>query len=233
MFSFTSAALGDFQDFSNYTLIIPSVSVGNVPQLTVDLIISTYELTKAASIWHPAVVPSVGADPFYANNTTICTACELYTNAKLKLAVIQLRSTLEQQFIKSFMTEFTAELHKIKFGKIIILSSLFAQNMHDVTAPKFLYKANKENLEIPPIGDEDTVGSGFANRLYNALTESDTLNVILIFKYTSEGDNRPDAVEVVNLLKSMHSKLMEKQCDIKFPYSWEFVFGNPPPIGIY
>lgn len=37
---------------TGYTVIIPSVCVGNVAQLTVDLIISSLELKKVASIWH-------------------------------------------------------------------------------------------------------------------------------------------------------------------------------------
>lgn len=41
---------------AGYTVIFPSVCVGNVAQLTVDLIISTLELKKVASIWHVSQV---------------------------------------------------------------------------------------------------------------------------------------------------------------------------------
>lgn len=35
-----------------YTVIFPSVCVGNVAQLAADLIISTLELKKIATAWH-------------------------------------------------------------------------------------------------------------------------------------------------------------------------------------
>lgn len=40
---------------AGYTVIFPSVCVGNVAQLSVDLIISTLELRKVASVWHVSV----------------------------------------------------------------------------------------------------------------------------------------------------------------------------------
>ena len=197
------------KNFNEYTLIIPSISVGNVPQLTIDLLISTYDLQKAATIWHPAVVPSVGSDPCWKYKYNICTACELYISEKIKIAVIQLRSSLEPQFLKSFLLDFSTEIIDLKFNKIIILSSLFAYNMHNVTAPRFLYNANKLHLKHPMLNDEvDIAGCGYAIKLYDSiLQQSEEVNLVALLKYCSEGDNRLDAIEMLEQLNELKMKV--------------------------
>lgn len=39
-------------NLADYTVIIPSVCVGNVAQLSIDLIISSLQMIKAATVWH-------------------------------------------------------------------------------------------------------------------------------------------------------------------------------------
>lgn len=40
---------------NGYTVLFPSVCVGNAAQLAVDLLISTLEMKKIASIWHVSI----------------------------------------------------------------------------------------------------------------------------------------------------------------------------------
>ena len=56
----------------------PCVSVGNVGQLAVDLLISTLELEKVGRLHSECVLPVVGNDPFSekSNNCSLMTAIE-------------------------------------------------------------------------------------------------------------------------------------------------------------
>lgn len=58
---------------NGYSVVFPSVCVGNAAQLAVDLLISTLEMKKVATIWHVSLKAtsnfSVG-DTFIAFSTT-------------------------------------------------------------------------------------------------------------------------------------------------------------------
>lgn len=236
MFNFTS----DF-NLSDYTLIIPSVSVGNIPQLTVDLLITTYKLKKIATIWHPAIVASVGGDPYESNASEICTACELYANEEFKIATIQLRSTLIQKLSIQFFAELRNSLVKMNLKRIVLLCSAFDYELHTVTSEKFFYTSNEcvkdvmESMQIKQIvydGNERIVsGFGYASKLFDVLNED--MKCVILVKYASEGDNRPDALMMLDKLLKFVGLRKENVTNLTFPTSWEYFFGGPPPIGIY
>lgn len=125
-------------DLSGYSLIIPSVSIGNIPQLTVDLLITSYNLKKIAIIWHSAIVPSVGGDPYESNASELCTACELYANEEFKIAAIQLRSTIVHKLSVNFFTDLKTSLTQFKLKQVILLCSAFDHELHNITGEKIL-----------------------------------------------------------------------------------------------
>ena len=47
-------------DFTNYSLFIPSISVGNVGQLAIDLLISSLDMQKAGILYHAAIIGYIG-----------------------------------------------------------------------------------------------------------------------------------------------------------------------------
>lgn len=228
-------------DLSNYTIILPSVSVGNVGQLTVDLIVTTYKFRNIGVLWHPAIIPTVGSDPYYSNNE-ICTACELYVNETLKIAAIQIRSGLEFSLANTFFKCLKNCLLDLNVKNVVILTSSFAYEMHTIGSGMFRYITNEdvqkqfENLKIscmePDVNGRYIIhGSGFGSKLYEILSEG--LKCTLIVKYTSEGDNRPDAVNLLDVLIKIIKFNTDKLENVVFPSSWNFVFGNPPPIDLY
>ncbi|XP_017772854.1 PREDICTED: proteasome assembly chaperone 2 [Nicrophorus vespilloides] len=219
----------------DYTLYIPNVSIGNVPQLTVDLLISTYNLKKIATVWHPAIIPTVGSDPFDLKSKDVCTACELYANEDLKVAVVQLRSGLERGLKEEFLKKLIANIKEFELKRIVLLTSIFAFEMHNVNSSKFMYISN-ENAEIFKDCDAteetnlDLVSEGFVCPLFTEL--KDSVPCTILTRYCYEGDNRLDAVHTINLLGDIFKEFTAKE-DFKFPISWEYLFGNPVPIEIY
>lgn len=226
-------------DLNGFTLIIPAVSVGNVPQLTLDLLIKTFNFQKIASLWHPSIVSSVGADPYDFSSSKICTACELYSNEMLKVACMQLRSTLDSKTANKFFEDLYNCVNSLNFKKIIILSSAFDYELPNINKKRFYFLDNLQNnlFNIPDIeqlekdmyGKYCVNGTGFALNLYAVLSKG--LKCILLGKYISEGDNRPDAQAVLEkVLQVLNIKMPQV---IQYPSSWDLVFGGPPPIGIY
>lgn len=228
-------------DLSDYTLIIPSVSVGNVPQLTVDLLITTLKLKNVAALWHPGLVASVGADPFYSESKILCTACELYANIEKKVAALQIRSTIETRLIQKFFSELIASLLTLNIGKVVILATGFDYELHNIAEKDtFHYITNTSESEVAtkmssvkPLlrsasGKLIINGAGFGPNLYEAVSEK--LKCILIVKYVSEGENIFDAQVFLNKLFQYINVSNDK---FVFPSSWKFVYGAPPPIGLF
>lgn len=225
-------------NLNDFTLIIPSVSVGNIPQLTLDLIITTLNMTKSATIWHPAVIPSVGGDPYTSNATEICTACELYTDESHKIAAIQIRSALDAKLVLKFFNDLLEAFKSFNLRKIIILSSAFDYELHNINSDKFYYLGTAENdkmsqLNVKQLDIEKTSinGSGFGLKLYETLERH--FQCMLLIKYASEGDNRPDALMTLDKVFRIIGYSEDEVKNVKFPSSWDFVFGSPPPVGIY
>nr|XP_023023591.1 proteasome assembly chaperone 2 [Leptinotarsa decemlineata] len=227
-------------DLSGYTLIIPSVSVGNVPQLTVDLLITTYNFKKCATIWHSAIVPSVGSNPYDSKCSDLCTACEIYSNEDLKLAALQIRSTIDYRIASRFFLDLKEKLQTLFIKNVTILSGMFDYEQHIVTKNKFYYISAGEDerlvqcnnitlLERVINGKYNSNGSGFAFKLYETL--STDFRCTVLGKYISEGDNRPDAC--MFLEKLVYILDLNSAMDLIIPSSWNFVFGAPPPIEIY
>lgn len=54
----------------------PAVSVGNIGQLAVDLLINSLKPVKLAKLDHPVFVPVNGSDPYDENEKDLTTAAE-------------------------------------------------------------------------------------------------------------------------------------------------------------
>jgi len=57
-------------------LFQPSVSVGNVGQLSADLLISSISCTHSGYIWHDALLPLVGNHPFSEHSHKLALGAE-------------------------------------------------------------------------------------------------------------------------------------------------------------
>lgn len=101
-------------DFEKYTLILPSVAVGNVGQLSVDLLISNLNLQRIGQVFSTAFVPIVGANAYEENSKQPITAIDIYAGIKERLIVIQIRSP----YVNS-LTEFFIELKQFIIKKKI------------------------------------------------------------------------------------------------------------------
>lgn len=235
--------LKEKQSLSGYTVILPSVGVGNVAQLTTDLLIATLKMDKVATCWHRAIVPLLGPRAFAHDSDSITTACELYVSAEKKLGIFQIRTPLVATLMQDFFNQLVQHLVNQKVDRLIILTSSHAYEKHTVSASPFEYVANEMFTERikPGINQWNAFdgslifGGGYANALL-AVATANQLPAIVLFKYVSEGDNTPDATQLVGQLNGWLNLLPlndEGAAKLIVPISWKYLYGDAPPDQIY
>ncbi|XP_017890165.1 proteasome assembly chaperone 2 [Ceratina calcarata] len=210
-------------DLENYTLILPSVAVGNVGQLCVDLIISSLNLDKIGSSWNPMFIPICGLDPYRDDDdgsSSLCTTADLYIGTSRNIILFQLRSPYVGNS-NSFFDELSRFIRQKKISKTVILTSSYDYERADRPEPAVRYLTTDASL----IGNEKLVeslcwtkhtkrqssstgseaaaattmqrryipGGGFASALFEHL-ESIEIPCTVLFCYCSEGDNVSDAL---------------------------------------
>ncbi|XP_042494227.1 proteasome assembly chaperone 2-like [Macadamia integrifolia] len=107
------------------TLILPALSIGNVGQLAVDLLVSSMRADKIGYLDDPFVLPCVGNDAYEpVPRGLLALPLEAYDSPSNALTLIQQRSPV----VKGMMVEFAKNLANFaaSTGKkhVIILSSL-------------------------------------------------------------------------------------------------------------
>ncbi|TVU44837.1 hypothetical protein EJB05_04298, partial [Eragrostis curvula] len=107
------------------TLIMPALSIGNVGQLAVDLLISSARTRRVAYLDEPSVLPCAGNDAFGPDAVGDLTlALEAYESASHGLAFVQQRSPVITGMMVSFAKNVANFARNIGKDHIIILSSL-------------------------------------------------------------------------------------------------------------
>ncbi|KAM4688586.1 proteasome assembly chaperone 2 [Discoglossus pictus] len=246
------------------TLLMPAVSVGNVGQLAVDLVISTLNIPKVGFFYTDCLVPMVGNNPYATNEENakeLCTNAEVYALLSRKLVVLQLRSPIIKKKSKSFRQQLISWIKRCAFVKVILLSSshayqrddqqLFGTPFRHLVTP-ILQKSVAEVLKelewkememvssYPGLNDAEQKisipGGGFTKQLYSDCC-SEGIQMAIVLKFCSEGDNIPDAFALLNhvndwlhLMESLHGDIATKW---KVPSSWRLLFGSGLPPAIF
>lgn len=236
----------DKSDLKGFTLIIPSVAVGNVGQLACDLLISSLNMKKIASVYSPALIPVAGYDPYDLTSSNLSSSCEAYKSDERKLVILQLRAPLVYEYAQNFLQEIVTTFKGKEIKDIIVVTSSYAhERKHIMTSPfrylsseasPYTHKINSLNwLAHETVeGDIKIHGGGFAVLIFN-ISKENGIPCLVVYKYCSEGDNIPDAYEMVFYLTSLVPMFNEEDLMSRLiqPVSWKLLFGRPPPGDIY
>ena len=83
-------------DWSGYTLVFSCVSVGNIGQLALDLLVATHIAQKRAErVGHlitPLLHPVVGQDPFVHDSPHLSLSCERKTTTQTQILTSSISS---------------------------------------------------------------------------------------------------------------------------------------------
>lgn len=128
-------------NLEDYTLILPSVAVGNVGQLSVDLLISNLNLQKIGQIFSAAFVPIVGANAYHECSNELITAIDVYAGFKEHIVVVQIRSPYVGE-LTEFFDELARFITERKIAKVCSISCVrlffFLWNIYCVYFPPLL-----------------------------------------------------------------------------------------------
>jgi len=239
------------------------VSVGNIGQLAADLLISTLAQTqKAGYLISSLVQPIVGHDAFVHNSHELSLSCELYENPKLKLVICQQRAPLFKGKRNQFVNVLVNFVKSERFRETICLTSSHAYERLDsqLTGSQCRYlsssidhnnsveihlreKLNWKLLEKRldhnhNMVDEKSLsgfipGGGVAQKFLNTCQENG-LNAYVLLVFAHEGNNIPEAFQLVNYLNEWKNYLEKsnQQTPVnnsqwRVPISWKYLWGSP------
>jgi len=141
-------------DWSGYTFVFACVSVGNVAQLTTDLLISSLVNTqKAGYVLSTCAKPIVGYDAYINKSYQLSTSFEselyvifvdfgisvffftssflVYENKSLKLVILQQRAPLLKDKKSTFLNLLIDFIKSQRFNEVICLTSACAYERSD------------------------------------------------------------------------------------------------------
>ncbi|KAJ8041194.1 Proteasome assembly chaperone 2 [Holothuria leucospilota] len=261
-------AIGEkWTDWRGYKLVLPAVSIGNVGQLAVDLLVTMLNMKKVGYLYHSSLQSLCGNDAFSASAFSegkLTIGIEVFESAEKKLVCIQQRVL----FVKGRQAAFRQELREwvkaCQFSSVILLTSSSAHERIDcqLTGSPFRYLATpafskqegksfekfgwlqlekREDAWSGIHGNQTDIpeeargvfipGGGLASRLFSECCKEDIpLTILLVF--CSEGDNIPDALNLVHhlnqwLMLAENKGSRQDQSRIwKFPGSWSLLFGR-------
>lgn len=237
----------DEGNLEGYTLIIPSVAVGNVGQLACDLLISSLSMKRISSIYSPALIPVLGYDPYDLLSNNLSSCCEVYKCAAKNIAVMQVRAPLVYKYAREFLEDLIVSYKGQGVKDVIILTSSFAHERKHIQTSPFRYLASELSIYKDKLlsrnwlehelidGGVKIFGGGFASLLFE-VCKGNAMPCLILYKYCSEGDNIPDAYDMVNSLTDVVPLFSEKKDfldQLVKPVSWKLLFGRPAPSDIY
>jgi proteasome assembly chaperone 2 len=139
------------QDFSDYVLILPAVSVGNVGQLVTDLLITNLKsCKKVGRLFHPAIEPVVGNDISENGQISLMTSCEVFQDDENKLLILQFHAPVFSKKTEAFVEFLSGWIQGKKFQQVICLSSTFASERIDsqLSGPPFRFLSSSSTPSV-------------------------------------------------------------------------------------
>jgi len=236
-------------DLASFTLLLPSVSVGNVGQLAIDVVLATLRPTLVSQVVHPSLIPCCGSDPLDPSSTALTTAMQLYVHTGARLAVLQLRSGLLPGEGGAFLRDLLAWAEGRGLARLVMLASSHSHHRGDrqlqggsplrylattallaAAPPPKSFAAFENEVALVPGGGEGVVvpGGGLAARFVRACEEKGVEGCVLL-KFCAEGDNTQDAMQVAEYLEQYLPWRPAGQASYLAPPSWAHLFGPPAP----
>lgn len=249
------------EDLSEHILILPAISVGNVGQLAVDLLISSLRTTKVGHI-HTAYIHALVGREAFSNGTDpnkgkLTLACEIYRCEDHPVIIIQINAPIVKGKAALFRAELRKWIKEQKFSKTVLLSSSYAhqrtdaqindptcrflctpqlETLQDQLSRTLNWRVLEVNTDIPFLHGLHMDGrhylpGGGITSYFLKECADDNIPLVVLLKFCFEGNNIPDAIELASYLNQWLH--LFQQDTWKFPESWQLMFGNSAPLTIY
>jgi len=223
------------------TIILPTLATGNVGQLAVDLMISTFNIPRIGYLETPYAVPVVGNDAFTANKGTLCINMEVYGTKNV--VFVQQRGPVIKGKYNIFSEELVQWIKQAKFKEMILLHSSEITKQTVVpqrSGPHFRYfKYGKDSndthlnslnwvaLESQHIYEAIYKGS-VTDKILSA-SKKESVSLLAMILFCSEGNNIPEGTHMAQLLDQYLGSLLKPDGQTeawKAPVSWSLLFSG-------
>ncbi|TPX38373.1 hypothetical protein SmJEL517_g00190 [Synchytrium microbalum] len=240
----------DSKLLANTTLLLPSCnSIGNIGQLSLDLLISSLNAQLVGHLESPFVLPVVGSNAFSDKGIhPLTTSFEVFQSPQTPtITLLQIRGTIIPNRSQLFASSIHAWAESIQVARVIIVSGADATARIDsqISRPVITFYTPLSNTstinsvygkemdvmqwtKLEELTETNSGGVGLVKFLVKTFEKQDAggIPLLCLLWYTVEGDNIPDSQYVVSGLNQL---LKLSISDYKMPPSWKGLFGNAPP----
>jgi len=224
------------QKWNGYRFIMPTISVGQVGQLAIDLLLTNIgdKVTKLGVIYSSAVLPIIGRQK---SDNSLCMGVELYESKEHKLIILQQRAPFVKGRIPSFRSKLLAWIKHSCFTDMLVLSGVSSHIRRDAELEGSLFRfltINKDlNVKltseykwreylITKSDDSNSIqvpGSGMLKALYeDTMKEGISFCSFLIF--CNPGNTIHEALQLVEHVQKFIGTFDTSVKELKLPESW-------------
>ncbi|KAH9176311.1 PAC2 family-domain-containing protein [Lactarius sanguifluus] len=241
------------------TLVVPIVSIANIAQLAVDLLIASLSLRKIGIFDSRDLVPVIGGRE--DGEEGITTPLELFGREGCEIVLIQQRSPVLVPRKQAFIDSLFQFVQEQRLSAVLILSGVDMSDRTDaqmMTPTYYIRPPNSsswENSTLSPISQlpipeytspvsqhpgappqtEGPIpfipGGGLTRRILSNLPGTWNIPTAALLQFVLEGDNRSDA----SLMASVTAKVLSLEVPAwREPSSWQQgLFGTPHDQTLY
>lgn len=234
----------DYEKITGSVLVIPVVSIGNIPQLATDLLLHNFGFCKVGTLLDMFLYPYISSVDHLELQTPpsgVLFALEVYYNEKHNVTLVQQRSPIILGMTKAHVEQVLRPFKEMaQFSGVLILD-LADAGLEEQIAPIRLFSNGSVDLllgqldilksEASPLPLQLGIESleklprslEISTRKY--VEEFSSAPTKVVVSYVYEGDNSYDALNMASLVAQM-LKLGETKWEK--PVSWFGVYGDRP-----
>lgn len=242
-------------DLAGSTIIVPDVSIGNVGQLAVDLLIETFQAERIGRLDDPSVLPCIGSRSFsHLPGPTFPLELFSIKSNDIPLLILQQRAPVAPGLQQEFADSLVAWARLSGIERVVTLGGLdgsFRRDDQLVGAQLRFYTSSAfKSLEeaclaigLRQLEEEFFTDKAVEQRLtppwpFVKSCARAQLAHVSILTFVLEGDNVPDAIKLadaaVTVLGRIGVAVPGKEGGWKHPPSWMYALGGGAgrPVGL-
>ncbi|KAJ2635752.1 hypothetical protein GGF40_003411 [Coemansia sp. RSA 1286] len=240
------------------TLVVPAVSIGNVPQLAVDLLINTLQLPRIGVIDSPLLTPISGSAGYdHLDSETRSLPLEVYQSKDAKWTILQQRSPPLPKHHRKFASELLEYIKSGGFSRVVVLASSDAALRTDALIDGSQIRtlsancldeelaARLKTLSLGELSAESRNTDGLKltlKRLHSAgvtrplveLCDQAGIPTFAMVSFVNEGDNIPDAIDLANAANAVLGVAAGSEVlQWRPPHSWQWLMPSAVPDELF
>lgn len=228
-----------FDSITNSVLLLPTISVANVPQLTVDVLLHTLPFVKVATLNDEYLHSFVSPVDYVCTDKQpkgVSFGIELYFCKDKNLTLIQQRAPVIAGFFREHVNNVIVPFIKeANFKNVILFHLMDAGLVENVPLGTLQVYSNEDQLlkslneltisegGFQQLSRTPEVDAPFVNELTAAMAPHSNFSILVAFAY--EGDNFYDSL---NMASKVAELLNLQVTQWKSPVSWAGVYGDKP-----